>query len=465
MTLFHPCGGELGAALALVSAETLRAIVAVAVGLTLIILAHEWGHFIVARALKVRVEVFSILGIGPRLFGWKHGDTDYRFSMFPIGAYVKLAGESSEEERAGAPDEFLSKARWQRALILAAGPVMNIVCAVVMFFLVFWAYGLPEASYLAKPPVLAGVLKDSPAEKAGLRPGDLLTQVNGAAVSTWRDVARAFDKSAGHTEQALAFERGGSRLEAAVTANPAVQRPSEIVGYPDEPVRIEGVFPGSPADKAGLEAGDDVATADDRPVVSVDQFVETLQQSAGRPVNLGVLRNGRKQSISVQAHLDTLPDGTKKWRIGVQPGPSEVHYRQLGLPEAASFSVAETGSFAVRLLQGIWQLVVGQSSLRELQGPVGIAHISGQAAQQGLPEFLTVLGFISLNLAIVNFLPIPILDGGHLLLLLLEGLRRRDFSLVFRERFLQLGMVFLLLVFAIVMYNDVRRLIPPKWLG
>ena len=454
------------ATLAIVLPETLRLILVVGFGLTLIILAHEWGHFIVARAVGVRVEVFSILGVGPRLFGWRWGDTDFRFSLLPIGAYVKLAGESTEEERAGAPDEFLSKARWQRALILAAGPVMNLVCAVLLFFLIFWAFGLPEASYLSAPPVLAGVLKDSGAARAGLRAGDRLLQVNGTAVSSWRDVAEAADKAGGvHADLVLAFARGDEKLTAGVKAGGGRGRLAELVGYPNEVVRIDAVVSGLPADRAGIKPDDVITSVDGRPVLSVDQFVEVVQASQGKPLSLLLSRDGKPLTLSVEPNEDTLPDGRKTWRIGVNPGTSDVHYRRLALGEAATLSVTETRDFSFRLLEGIWQLVTARASLRELQGPVGIARISGQAARRGTPDFLSVLAFISLNLAIVNFLPIPILDGGHLLMLALEGVRRRDFTAASRERFLRVGVAFLLLIFVLVMYNDLRKLIPAKWLG
>lgn len=462
----HLCGEAFPAALvALVMPETLRLILIVGFGLTLIILAHEWGHFILARAVGVRVEVFSILGIGPRLFGWKWGDTDFRFSLLPLGAFVKLAGESTEEDRAGAPDEFLSKPRWQRALILAAGPVMNLVCAVLLFFLIFWAYGLPEPLYLSKQPVLAGVLKNSSAAGAGLQAGDRLAQVNGAAVGTWKDVVDAVEKAGTPADLSLAYTRDGRQLTAAVKRTAATVRLAELTGYPHEAVRLDAVVAGLPADRAGLKPEDLVTAVDGQPVLSVDQFVETVQESAGRPLTVAVSREGQARSITVQPYEDTLPDGRKTWRIGVNPGPSEVHYRRLGLQESATLAATDTWGFSLRLLQGIGQLVTARASLRDLQGPVGIARVSGQAARRGLPDFLSVLAFISLNLAIVNFLPIPILDGGHLLMLALEGVRQKDFSAASRERFLRVGMAFLLLIFVLVMYNDLRKLIPAKWLG
>jgi len=444
---------------------TLRLIVTVALGLTLIILAHEWGHYIVARLAGVRVEVFSILGFGPRLFGWRRGDTDFRFSLVPLGAYVRMAGESAEGGVAGAPDEFLSKTRWQRALILAAGPAMNVVCAVVFLFLIFSIYGIPEAAYLTNPAVLAGVLKNSPAAQAGLSAGDRLVSVNGKTVSTWEDVGRAFEGKPSLARADIVYERAGQTQSVSVSGGPTTSKLTELVGYPDEAVQIVGVVPGSAADRAGLKVDDVVKAADGQPVKSVDQFVEKIQESAGRVVSLDVVREGRTIALDVKPVEEALPDGRRVGRIGIQPGAADSHYRRLSVTQAATVSVSEIANLTAQICGTVWQLVVGRASIQDLQGPVGIARISGQAAQRGIPDFIFVLALISLNLAIVNLLPIPMMDGGQLLLLGLEGARRRDFSGSFREHFLQVGIAFLLLLIVLVMYNDIRKLIPAKWLG
>ena len=444
---------------------TLRLVVTVALGLTLIILAHEWGHYIVARLAGVRVEIFSILGFGPRLFGWRRGDTDFRFSLVPLGAYVKMAGESTEGEVAGAPDEFLSKTRWQRALILAAGPTMNVVCAAVFLFFIFAIYGVPEPTYLSKPAVLAGVLKNSPAERAGLSAGDRLVSLNGTEVRTWEDVGRSFEWKQGNPRADIKYERSGQVLNAAVSGDKSVTKLTELIGYPDEPVQIIGIVPGSPADRAGLKVDDVVKTADGQPVISVDQFVEKIQQSAGRTVSLAIVRDGHNLTLNVQPVEEALPDGRKVGRIGIQPGAAESHYRRMSPTQAASLAVSDVYGLTAQICGTVWQLIVGRASIQDLQGPVGIARISGQAAQRGIPDFVFVLALISLNLAIVNLLPIPMMDGGQLLLLGLEGARRRDFSGSFREHFLQVGIAFLLLLIVLVMYNDIRKLIPAKWLG
>jgi len=465
-TLF--LGSPAAAGMLLALPDVARAIGAMILVVGIMVLVHEWGHFIVARLFGVRVDVFSI-GIGPRISGWKRGNTDYRVSALPIvGGYVKMAGESPEEERTGAPDEFLSKPRWQRALIIVAGPSMNVISACVIFFLIFFGYGVLQASYMSKPPVIAGVLKDSPAAQAGLQAGDRLVEVNHVATATWEDVGKGLDAGQRKDRVEVTYERAGQKLNATTTADPArretLSAPA-LLGYPEDPVQLETVVAGLPADRAGLKVDDRVISVDGVPVVSQDQFVETIKSSGGKPLSIAVQRGGQNLAITVQAMQDTTADGRKTWRIGVQPAPVEFRYRRLSLFEAADRAVEQTIGLTGLIFGTVGQLISGHASIREVEGPVGIMRYSGEAARRGLYELAFLTAGISLNLAILNLLPIPILDGGHILLLLLEGIRRRDFSQVFRERFLQVGMVFILLLFVIVMYNDIRKLIPAKWLG
>jgi regulator of sigma E protease len=460
-------GALPSAAMLLALPAVVRAIGAMILVVGVMVLVHEWGHFIVARIFGVRVEVFSI-GFGPRITGWRRGPTDYRISALPVGGYVKMAGDTPEEERSGAPDEFLSKPRWQRALIIVAGPSMNVISACMIFFLIFYGYGVLQAAYMAKPPVIAGVLKDSPAQQAGLKAGDRLVEVNHVPTATWEDVGKGLDAGKSKDRVELVYERAGQKLNAAPQADPArretLSAPA-LLGYPQDPVQLETVVAGLPADRAGLKEDDRVLAVDGAPVVSQDQFVETIKTSGGKLLNIEIQRDGKLLTIPVQPLLDTAPDGHKSWRIGVQPAPVEFRYRRLSLVEAAERAGEQTVGLTGLIFGTVAQLVSGHASIKEVEGPVGIMRYSGEAARRGLYELAFLTAGISLNLAILNLLPIPILDGGHILLLLLEGIRRRDFSSVFRERFLQVGMVFILLLFVIVMYNDIRKLIPAKWLG
>jgi regulator of sigma E protease len=425
----------------------------------------------VARLFGVRVDIFSI-GFGPRLTGWRRGPTDYRISALPLGGYVKMAGDSPDEDRSGAPDEFLSKPRWQRALIIVAGPSMNVISACLLFFLIFFFYGINQPAYLEKPAVLAGVLKDSPAAVAGLQAGDRLVEVNHVRTATWEDVVKAFDAGKRRDLVDLVYDRAGQSIVVAPKADPAKRAslpPAALLGYPDDPVEleVESVVPGQSADRAGLKVDDQILSVDGAPILFVDQFLQAVQNSGGNALQLVVKRNGQTLTVPVLPFQESTSDGRKAWRLGVQVLPSQTnfHFRRLSLGESVVEAGDHTYVLTAFIFDTVRKLLSGGASLREVAGPVGIARYSGEAAKRGLYDLAFLTAGISLNLAVLNLLPIPILDGGHILLLCLEGIRRRDFSQVFRERFLQVGMVFLLLLFVTVMYNDIRKLIPAKWLG
>jgi len=459
--------GSAPAANLIVLPDFVRALGAMVLVVGVMVLVHEWGHFIVARLFRVRVDIFSV-GFGPRLTGWRRGPTDYRISALPIGGYVKMAGDSPEEDRSGAPDEFLSKPRWQRSLIILAGPGMNVVSAALLFFLIFYGYGIPQAAFLAKAPVLAGVLKDSPAAKAGLQAGDRLVEVNHAPTATWQDVVKALDASPQKERVELVYERAGQRVSVTSVGDPAKRktvRPAALVGYPNDPLELDTVVSGRPADRAGLKVDDRIVAVDGAPILSLDQFLDAVEGSGGKVLQITVSRNGQSLTIPVEPHQEAPAGGEKAWRIGVLPASAEIRYRKLSLWESVDYAGEQTVGLTARIFGIVGQLVSGRASIREVEGPVGIMRYSGEAAKRGFYELVFLTAGISLNLAILNLLPIPILDGGHILLLGMEGIRRRDFSQVFRERFLQIGMVFILLLIVIVMYNDIRNLIPAKWLG
>jgi regulator of sigma E protease len=224
-------------------------IVSVSIVLGIMVLVHEWGHFVIAKAFGVRVEIFSI-GFGTRLGGFKRGDTDYRVSALPLGGYVKMAGDNPLEDRKGDPDEFLSKPRWQRVLIALAGPAMNIVLSVVLVAGIYMR-GSKQPAFLDRPMVLVGVLQDSPAQKAGLMPGDHIVSVNGAGNPTWdRAQLELMSTLPGHA-LSIGVDRGGQQLSFSVPAAPSVE---EVFGYPQDHLIVSAVSPGTPAERSGLMA-------------------------------------------------------------------------------------------------------------------------------------------------------------------------------------------------------------------
>ena len=432
----------------------LTGIIAVAIGLGVMVLVHEWGHFVIARLFGVRVEVFSI-GFGPRLFGFKRGPTDYRLSALPLGGYVRMAGDNPAEERKGDPDEFLSKPRWQRVLIALAGPTTNFLMAVVLTAALFM-HGGEQPSYADKPVVVAGVVKDSPAQKAGIQPGDHIVSFGGVKDPTWDRLALELALSApGHSEP-VTIERNGQLTTTSVESEP---QPFTVIGYPAEPVIVGSVAHGLPAEKAGLKEGDVIVAASGQKLMAPSQFSEIVQQSAGNPMTLEILRDAQPQTLQLRPIWGDPGDGMPRWQIGITfrfvTSPRRYSGPQ-ALVKATQFHIV----LANKLIYLVGELFTGRVSLKQVQGPLGIVQESSRAAKRGFGDLISLMALVSLNLAILNLLPIPILDGGHILMLSIEGLLRRDLSLKIKERFVTVGMVFLLLVFLIVMYNDVLRLFP-----
>ncbi len=435
-------------------ANVLTSIVAVVIVLGLMVLVHEWGHFLVARLFGVRVEVFSF-GFGPRLWGRRRGATDYRISALPLGGYVKMAGDNPSEERKGEPDEFLSKPRWQRVLIAVAGPVMNLLMAIVLTTGLF-VFGTSQRAYVDQPVVIAGVLKDSPAEKAGIQPGDRVVEFRGIKNPTWERVFLELLFASPGSSVPVTIERDGQLIQ--TTVHSAADE-FEVVGYPAEPVLVGKVTPGMPAERSGLQPGDEILQIQHQPVVSPIQLAAKIQQRSGQLTELLVQRGDRKLRLEVRPVWGDPGDGLRRWQIGIG-FRFATEKRSYPLSGAVVRAVWLNVKMTRQIVYVVGQLFEGRMSLKQVEGPLGIARESGRAARRGLADVINLMAVISLNLGILNLLPVPILDGGHILMLAVEGILRRDLSIAVKERFVQVGLVFLLVIIAIVMYNDVLKLLP-----
>ncbi|MGB6874620.1 MAG: RIP metalloprotease RseP [Candidatus Acidiferrales bacterium] len=430
-------------------------IIGAVIGLGIIVFVHEWGHFIVARLCGVRVLVFS-LGYGNRIFGWKRGDTDYRVSVFPVGGYVRMAGDNPTEERTGAPDEFLAKPRWQRLLIILAGPFMNFVLA----FAVLWGLymvGVPVPAYSHQPAQVAVVIPKSPAEKAGIKVGDQIVAIGGAKVSDWDD-ALSSDSIIPGNKLPLTVERNGSMISLVEMVPQDPTDACDVLGCPKERAEIDSVMRGDPAAKAGLKAGDVITSVDGEAVANRDVLTDAVTQSGGKPVIVGVRRDGKEFTTTMKPVYTDLGDGNgKRWAIGVAYGSDETVRESYPFFSAARQSWDQNITISTKIFSFVGGLFSGRLSLKDAAGPVGIVKISVQAAKLGFAEFIIFMAFLSVDLGIVNLLPIPILDGGHVLMLAIEGSLRRDLSVAVKERFLTVGLVFLLTVVGFVTYFDVLR--------
>ena len=425
--------------------------------LGVLVFVHELGHFLVARFHGVRVHTFS-QGFGPRLFSFRRGDTEYCISVIPLGGYVKLAGENAlEEEASGSTDpvtsdQFMAKSKWVRFQVYVAGPVMNILLAIVVGAVVL-SRGADVPIYRSGPPVIGSVEEGKPAAAAGLRAGDLVVSVDGVPMSTWDEFEMAVVPKAGR-ELALIANRQGERVSVRVT--PVATGSYEMGDLGIGPVlrpQITQVNPGSPAEQAGLERGDVLLAVNGARNLTQDEIVERLRASADTPLTLTVERAGASRDTTV---VPRGPQGAAM--IGVGISGYEVRRIDPSVVEAMKLSVRQNWETTRLIGKTLGGLLTRETPVRQLMGPVGIAQLSGSAAEMGWVALLNLMAMISLNLGLLNLMPVPVLDGGHIAILAVEGLARRDLSIRMKERILVAGATVMVLLMVTVIYNDIARL-------
>ncbi len=432
------------------------AVVSMAVVLGIMILVHEFGHYAAAKYFGVRVEVFSI-GFGKRLTGFRRGDTDYRISALPLGGYVKMAGENPLESRSGAPYEFMSHPRWQRFVIAFAGPAMNILLALALLTGVFMVH-YEHPVFLDEPAVVGWVLDNSPAAKAGIEQGDHIVRIDGKQNPTWEDVMLRVMVSPKQPVE-VAVQRGNEILRKQIRPEAEGTDQYGSVGWlPDQPIVVTELEPNMPAAKAGLQLGDEIVAVNGTPMRSLYSVIHYLQENGDKPVKVTAVRKGQQIDFSVTP-VQTEDTGQKAYRLGFRSEP--VHIEKLPFAQAVSRSLRENKKYSFLMVDLIHKMMERKVSIKQLDGPIGIARASGEAAQQpGWTPLLGLMAMISLNLGIINLFPIPILDGGIILLLIIESIIRRDISIRIKERIYQTAFVFLVLFFAVVIYNDLMKALP-----
>jgi regulator of sigma E protease len=428
--------------------------------LSFLIVFHEGGHFLVAKLFKFPVEIFS-LGFGKRLFGWKRNETDYRVSLIPLGGYVKVVGLGPDESDivAGTAETSVTQpgTRFQRLLILFAGPGVNLVLAFLLTALAF-LIGVEVAKYKGEAPVVKVVDHESPAERAGIQAGDRIATISGKPVKTWEEVELETGL-APREELTVGVERDGKPLTLKLTPEP---RSKYDIGYtglnPYIPAVVARVVPGYPGAKAGLQVGDQIVSVGGKPVVlyfEVVRFIReaasTFDKSGPKPIEMVVSRGGATITLNVVP----VKEG-ENWRIGFAP-KEETVLRRFSLVEAFAASYRENVRQVQVTGQIVGRLFRGTGSIRQFSGPIDIAKFSGEAARSGPSALVLLMGVLSLQLGILNLLPIPLLDGGQIFVTLLEAVFRRDFSIQVKERLLQAGFVFLVLVMVTVLYFDVLK--------
>lgn len=429
------------------------------------VVIHEFGHFIVAKLLKIRVETFSV-GFGPRLFGRKWGHTDYRLSAIPLGGYVKLGGDESNAaiEGEGASDippeeQFNLRPRWQRILVALAGPVMNVLTALAIPFAGALMFGVPAVP----APVVSSMAANGAAAAAGLQRGDKVVSFNGIENPKWDAIRDDALLSPGQPLP-LVVERNGQRIPLTFTPIAHVEE-GETAGlldfvpdYGDLPVVVREVEAGAPASEAGLQPLDRILSVSGQPVRSAEQVTQFIREHKGQPITLTINRDGRQMDIT--ATTRKLADGRE--RLGFRPD-EEIPLHRVGLLTAGAYAVDNNLRILRVTGKALGQVFTGQRSARNtLSGPVGIYRAAGSLVEKfGWSGFFTMLAFLSLNLGVFNLLPIPVLDGGAIFLLLIEGLLAMvglSLSMRVRERIQQVGFVMVILLMVFVISNDFLKL-------
>jgi regulator of sigma E protease len=425
-------------------------ILAFAFVLGVLIFVHELGHFLMARRIGVRVVKFS-LGFGPRLFGFTRGDTEYCISAIPLGGYVKMAGENPDDQRTGRPDEFLSKTKWQRFQVLVMGPAMNLLLAVVVTAGVLMR-GAEVPAFQSKPPIVGQVAEGSAAARSGIRSGDRIVSVAGHDVNTWEQFLITVGTRA-NRETPIGLERDGKLVTVNVTPTPQTKYEVGDVGVlPDVHPHVVSVLPGSPAERAGLRPNDVILAVDRTPITFPKELIDGISKKANVPVTLTIARDGTNLDVKITPEVYG-----KLGRIGINIA-EDLTMIKPGPIDAIGMSIQRNYESAKLIFQTVGQLITRETSTRQLMGPLAIAQLSGESAAAGWIPLLSLMASISLNLGLLNLLPIPVLDGGHIFIMALEGLARRDFSTRVKEKMFLAGFAVLLMLMVTVIYNDLTRI-------
>ncbi len=458
----------------------LYVVIEFAIVLGLLVLIHELGHFIVAKLCGVRVETFSI-GFGTRIVGFRHGDTDYRISILPLGGYVKMAGELGGD---GAPinssalnggslldqsgissGDLTSKPRWQRVLIALAGPVSNFLLAFILLFLVAH-YHHEVDQYLNSPATVDYVPQGTPAAQDGLAAGDTITRFNRVHNPTWNQI---FDESALNLNRPLpiAFTHNGSTVTATLTISVPSNTEFGIedivnVGLIPQmdpgPISVLSVAAGSPAARAGLQPGDQVVSINTLHPHSVPALLAYLKDNKGATDTLGVLRNGQLLTLTATPEKMETPGAGDQYRLGFTYRPPPADIERLPIGKALSQSLTDNREGSMLILRVIKGLFTRHVAVNQMMGPVGIAQQIDLATQMGIWPLLNLVSVISLNLGILNLMPFPLLDGGMIFFLIIESIMRRDVNQQFKEVIYQVAFVCIILFTFFIIFNDISKL-------
>ncbi|MFQ5581453.1 MAG: RIP metalloprotease RseP [Mariprofundaceae bacterium] len=447
--------------------ETLHTISAFVVAIALLIAVHEYGHFIVARKLGIKVEKFSI-GFGPALFSWRSRDreVEYIIAAIPLGGYVKMLGENPDEQHDEAKQQLSDEDRarafdaqpvWKRAAVAVAGPGFNFLFAIVVYMLIGWI------GQLVMPPVIGAVTPASVAERSGILVGDRIARVQETPVHSWQQVEEILKQQTG-SETSIDLDRNGLPVSVHVYL-PQVAEDPLLVNVADQSlginpgmkVLVDSVIDNEPASRAGLVAGDVILQVEGVPVVNIRDFIEVIRANTGKHITLIIQRSQTLLNISLVPEAGGDGSGRIGARMAAQAVIDPELYR-MGLWEGIEYGFGRTWEMTSLTLQVLGKMVTATISPDTLGGPIAIAQLAGKTAELGMVAFLTFLALISVNLAVLNLLPIPVLDGGHLVYLGIEKVLRRPLSPRMLERTQIVGMALIIMLMVFAFYNDLSRL-------
>ncbi len=420
--------------------------------LGVLIFVHELGHFALAKGMGIRVERFS-LGFPPKMIGKKLGETEYLISWIPLGGYVKMAGDNPEESLTGGPWEFLSRPRWQRMLVILAGPTMNYLFAFVLIWMLLLVGGI-----LTVGPVVDQVLEGSPAEAWGIKPEDRIVSLDEKDINSWDEIFENLLRKQGKVI-AAEVERDGKILPVAIDLRGLGQEEIQEAGItPLLTTEVGEVEKGGPADQAGIRSGDIITAVDDRPVGRWSEMVEAIQGAPDSTLHIRWRRGERAHEAFVNTATYRMPDEQGKMKaVGFIGVTSRVITKRIGILRSGSESLHWILQITEQIVLFIKGLITGQVSVKMVGGPIFIAQVAGQTARQGLPSLLSFMALLSVNLALLNVLPIPVLDGGQLLILVVESIKKRSLSTRQRMLIQQVGLAMIIFLILFVVFNDVTR--------
>jgi regulator of sigma E protease len=429
------------------------------------VLVHEFGHFAVAKWCGVRVEAFAI-GFGKRLTGFVRNGTDYRINALPLGGYVKMAGEIPGEEASADPGDLNNHPRWQRMLIALAGPFANFVLALGLMTGAFMFHHEVNANF-SGPAVTDYISPSTIVAKTGIHSGDTIVRFDNIENPDWDDILNRTNLKLNQTVP-FSFVHDGQRTDTTLflafkdSSYKFNMESAFAMGLvpkmQDAPIKVQTPTPGGPADRVGLKPGDQIVSVDGLNIRSIEALLAYLQDQKGKPAVLNLLRNGQSMTLVVKPEMSDSGDGTQAYHLGFRAFDPPSRVEQLPFPKALSASWDFNKKNSVQIVNVLKGMFERQVSVKQLSGPIGIGQMVHDAAEEGWMPLVGIMAMISINLAMFNLLPFPILDGGMIFLLLIESIFRRDLPMPVKERIYQVAFVCIVLFAAMVIFNDITKL-------